>query len=94
MTVLRRNLVPLTVLEPWVARLAAGAATRRAATTATRSSPAATPRRSCGRCTCSCRSGPQPPEVRSDLLLVVLVDALRRPTRYLDLALTNGPTCG
>ena len=66
------------VLEPWVApaRPPRPARRRRRTTTATRSSPAATPRPSCGRSTSSSRSAPEPPEVRSDLLLV-LVDALR-----------------
>ena len=79
MAVLRRNLVPLRVLEPWIARLAA--ARRRtpavATTTATRSSSRGNAEAlPAGAATCSSRSAPRPPEVRSDLLLV-LVDALR-----------------
>ena len=57
--VLHRNLVPLSVLEPWVGRLA-NAGTGVGGRT-TRSRPATTCRRSCGRCTCSwswARTGP------------------------------------
>ena len=49
---------------------------RAAASPPTRSCGAATPRRSCARCTSSCCCRPTPPEIRSDLLLV-LGDALR-----------------
>ena len=77
MEVLRRNLVPLRVLEPWIARLAAAAGTARVVRRPRPvPAPAATPRRSCARSTSSSRSAPEPPEVRSDLLLV-LVDALQ-----------------
>ncbi|MXG91702.1 DUF2785 domain-containing protein [Nocardioides sp. YIM 123512] len=81
MAVLRRGIVSLRVLEPWIARLAAagrptedrdGAADHRR-----------DPRLDTGNAQAFLRSlylqlalGPRPPEVRSDLLLVV-VDALR-----------------
>lgn len=78
MAVLRRGIVSLRVLEPWIARLAAAAqpadhqpADRR------------DPRLDSGNAQAFLRSlylqlalGPRPPDVRSDLLLVV-VDALR-----------------
>ena len=51
MAILRRNLVPLSVIEPWVARITAAARARSGV--ATRSWSAATPRPSCGRSTCS-----------------------------------------
>lgn len=74
--VLRRNVVPLRVLEPWIARVAAGArlGSARGATD---------PYLSCGNAEQFLRSlylqlslGSQPPQLRSDLLLVV-VDALK-----------------
>lgn len=76
MKVLRRNRVPLQVLEPWIARLGAAAATR---------SPHEDrdPFLAGGNAEAFLRSlylqlslGPQPPDVRSDLLLVV-VDMLK-----------------
>ena len=76
MKVLRRNRVPLRVLEPWIARLAAAAATRS-------SDDDRDPYLAGGNAEAFLRSlylqlslGPLPPEVRSDLLLVV-VDALK-----------------
>lgn len=67
--VLRRDLVPLTVVEPWVARI--GAST-------------AVPAPDAGNAEAFLRAlylqlalGPNPPEVRADLLLT-LVDVLRR----------------
>ena len=57
MSVLRRNLLSLKVIEPWIARLAAVGGPPRRTTTATRTWSAATPRRTCGRCTCSSPSG-------------------------------------
>lgn len=75
MRVLRRNLVPLTVLEPWVARVVQTA--RR------RTSEDRDPFLLVGNAQAFLRAlylqlaiAPQPPQVRSDLLLV-LVDALR-----------------
>jgi hypothetical protein len=77
MHVLRRNVVPLRVLEPWIARLGAAAATR--ASYADRD-----PYLVGGNAEAFLRSlylqlslGTKPPQVRSDLLLVV-VDVLKR----------------
>jgi hypothetical protein len=74
--VLRRNIVSLRVIEPWVARLAAAAATMT-------STEDRDPFLLSGNAEAFLRAlylqlaiGPRPPEVRSDLLLV-LVDALR-----------------
>jgi len=74
--VLRRNVVPLNVLEPWVARLVAMAGTRS-------SYDGRDPHLAGGNAEAFLRAlylqlalGPRPPVVRSDLLLVV-VDALR-----------------
>jgi len=74
--VLRRNAVPLRVLEPWIARLAAAAG-------ALSSYDDRDPYLRGGNAESFLRAlhlqlalGPRPPEVRSDLLLVV-VDALR-----------------
>jgi hypothetical protein len=80
MCVLRRNVVPLSVLEPWVARLAAAATARL---------PRGTdPFLHRGNSESFLRAlylqlalAPRPPAVRSDLLLV-LVDALRRTNPY------------
>jgi hypothetical protein len=76
MKVLRRNRVPLRVLEPWIARLAAAATPRS-------SHDDHDPYLAGGNAEAFLRSlylqlslGPLPPEVRSDLLLVV-VDALK-----------------
>jgi hypothetical protein len=76
MNVLRRNVVPLRVLEPWIARLTAAAATRS-------SYDDRDPHLVGGNAESFLRAlylqlslGPRPPQVRSDLLLVV-VDALR-----------------
>lgn len=75
MSVLRRNLVPLRVLEPWVARLVQSA--RR------RSTDNLDPFLAFGNAQAFLRAlhlhlslAPKPPEVRSDLLLI-MVDALR-----------------
>ena len=81
MDVLRRNRVPLQVLEPWVARIAATAS-------GTSGRPGAATERDpfmvAGNAEAFLRGlylqlalGPQRPELRSDLLLVV-VEALRR----------------
>lgn len=74
--VLRRDVVPLQVLEPWVARLAATASARS-------SYDDRDPHLAGGNAEAFLRAlylqlalGPRPPAVRSDLLLVV-VDALR-----------------
>jgi Protein of unknown function (DUF2785) len=76
MQVLHRDLVPLSVLEPWVARIAARAGVRAAY-------DGRDPYLVRGNAESFLRAlylqlalGPQPPAVRSDLLLVV-VDALR-----------------
>jgi hypothetical protein len=76
MNVLRRNVVPLRVLEPWIARLTAAAATRS-------SYDDRDPHLLGGNAEAFLRAlylqlslGARPPQVRSDLLLVV-VDALK-----------------
>lgn len=76
MAVLRRDRVPLQVLEPWIARLAASAAVRA-------SYDDRDPHLAGGNAEAFLRAlhlqlalAPEPPEVRADLLLVV-VDALR-----------------
>jgi hypothetical protein len=76
MNVLRRNVVPLRVLEPWIARLAAAAGTRS-------SYDDRDPYLVGGNAEAYLRAlylqlslGSRPPQVRSDLLLVVL-DALK-----------------
>ena len=83
MKVLRRNRVPLRVLEPWIARLGAAAST-------VASYNDRDPYLLGGNAEAFLRAlylqlslGPYPPEVRSDLLLVV-VDVLKRTNpRYL-----------
>jgi hypothetical protein len=80
MNVLRRNVVPLSVLEPWVVRLASAATAR---------APRGTdPFLRRGNSESFLRAlylqlalAPHPPAVRPDLLLVV-VDALRRTNPY------------
>jgi hypothetical protein len=79
LNVLRRDLVPLRMVEPWVARVA-GTARRRG-------SGGADPYLVSGNAQAFLRAlylhlslAPEPPEIRSDLLLV-LVDALRRTNR-------------
>ena len=76
MAILRRNVVPLRVLEPWIARIAAAAGTR--STYDDRD-----PYLAGGNAEAFLRAlylqlslGSRPPQVRSDLLLVV-VDALK-----------------
>jgi Protein of unknown function (DUF2785) len=76
MAVLRRNIVSLRVIEPWIARLAATASSRA-------SYDDRDPHLKGGNAESFLRAlhlqlalGPRPPEVRPDLLLV-LVDALR-----------------
>jgi Protein of unknown function (DUF2785) len=74
--ILRRDLVPLSVVEPWVARIAGAAGTMS-------SSGDRDPYLASGNAEAFLRAvylqlalGPQPPAIRSDLLLV-LVDVLR-----------------
>ena len=76
MNVLRRNIVPLTLVEPWVARIAAGAEHAYDGESDPFLPDGERRRRSCGPCTSSSRSRPSPPEIRPDLLLV-LMSALR-----------------
>ena len=83
MAVLRRNLVPLRVIEPWIARIAG--------TAAQRTPSDVDPFLARGNAQAFLRAlylqlslAPAPPDVRSDLLLV-LVDALRRTNPH-DLA--------
>lgn len=80
MNILRRNVVPLHVLEPWIARLAAAAGTRA-------SYDDRDPHLVGGNAEAFLRAlylqlslGSRPPQVRSDLLLVV-VDALKATNR-------------
>ena len=82
MAVLRRELVPLRVLEPWVARIAAAAGTMSV-------HDGRDPHLVGGNAEAFLRAlylqlslGGHPPQVRSDLLLVV-VDALRATNRML-----------
>ena len=75
--VLRRNVLPLAVLEPWVARVA-GAATRPESASDRAAWALATNAQSFLRSLqLQLALGPVQPEVRSDLLLV-LIEALRR----------------
>jgi hypothetical protein len=74
--VLRRDLVPLTVVEPWVNRIAA-AATHGPGEDADPYHRSANPEAFLRALYLQLAIGPKPPAVRSDLLLV-LVDALRR----------------
>lgn len=85
--VLRRNVVPLRVLEPWIARIAAGAALRQRADDRD-------PYLAAGNAESFLRAlylqlslGARPPQLRSDLLLVV-VDALKS-TNHAYLAATS-----
>ena len=78
MAILRRNLVPLSVIEPWVARITAAARARSGGRDPflVRGNPEAFLRA----LYLQLALAPRPPDVRSDLLLV-LVDALSAPTR-------------
>ena len=80
MAVLRRDVVPLRVIEPWIARISASAATRS-------SYDDRDPYLAGGNAEAFLRAlylqlslGARPPQVRSDLLLVV-VDALKTTNR-------------
>ncbi|MDQ1103283.1 hypothetical protein QE364_001696 [Nocardioides zeae] len=76
MRVLRRNVLPLTVVEPWVRRIAA----RATAYPSERQDPylvTGNPEAFLRALHLQLALAPQPPQVRSDLLLV-LVDALRQ----------------
>jgi hypothetical protein len=75
MTVLRRNIVPLSVVEPWVARIAAGA-TRPAGGGADPFLATANPEAFLRALHLQLAIAPAPPEIRPDLLLVVMA-ALR-----------------
>jgi hypothetical protein len=75
--VLRRNLLPLSVLEPWVARVAAAAGPAGPDVDRAVSVAAANAQAFLRSLHLRLALGPQPPEVRADLLLVV-IDALRR----------------
>ena len=79
MAVLRRNLVPLRVIEPWIARLAAAARGRAGGRDpfVVRGNPEAFLRA----LYLQLSLAPRPPDVRSDLLLV-LVDALKRTNPF------------
>lgn len=77
LAVLRRNLVPLSVLEPWVARIAGAAGPPGTATDRDTGLAHAHPQLFLRALYLQLALGPKPPEVRSDLLLVV-VEALRR----------------
>lgn len=74
--VLRRDLVPLSVVEPWVNRIAA-AATRGPGEDADPYQRSANPEAFLRALYLALAIGPRPPAIRSDLLLV-LVEALRR----------------
>jgi hypothetical protein len=79
MAILRRNLVPLRVLEPWIARLGAAARARAGGRDPflVRGNPEAFLRA----LYLQLALAPRPPDVRSDLLLV-LVDVLKRTNPY------------
>jgi hypothetical protein len=76
MAVLRRNAVALSVLEPWVARIAARAAPAATGSDATAAVVAANAQSSLRALHLRLALGQQQPDVRADLLLVV-IDALR-----------------
>jgi hypothetical protein len=79
MSILRRNLVPLSVIEPWVARITAAARARAGDRDPflVRGNPEAFLRA----LYLQLAIAPRPPDVRSDLLLG-LVDALKRTNPY------------
>ncbi len=76
MRILRRNLVPLQVLEPWIARLGAAAGTRSAHDGQDPYLPGGNAEAFLRALYLQLSLAPKPPEVRADLLLVV-VQALR-----------------
>ena len=76
MKVLRRDLVPLRVLEPWIARLGAAAGTRSSYDDRDPFLPGGNAEAFLRSLYLQLSLGAQPPEVRSDLLLVV-VDTLK-----------------
>ncbi len=76
MKVLRRNLVPLSVVEPWIARLAARAGSRDLAGDRDPFLEGGNAQAFLRALYLQLSLGQRPPEIRSDLLLVV-VDALR-----------------
>lgn len=91
LAVLRRNQVPLSVAEPWVARIAAAAVPPSATDTVEShlTRPTTDPMRVRGNAEAFLRAlylqlalGVRQPEIRSDLLLVV-VDALKRSNPHL-----------
>jgi hypothetical protein len=75
--VLRRNVLPLSVLEPWVARVAAAATQPEGADDRAARAVAANAQAFLRALHLQLALGPVQPEVRSDLLLV-LIEALRR----------------
>ncbi|MBF4160880.1 DUF2785 domain-containing protein [Nocardioides acrostichi] len=84
LAVLRRDLVPMSVLEPWIERLLTAATMDPASVEDTGADPyAATHNAEAFLRALYLRLaiGPRPPEVRGDLVLV-LVDALRRSTPW------------
>ena len=81
MQILRRDLVGLDVLEPWVARLAGARRARPPRATTTRTSSPATCSPTCARCTSRWRWRRGPPACRADLLLVLIDAAASRRTR-------------
>jgi uncharacterized protein DUF2785 len=86
MKVLRRNRVPLRVLEPWIARLGAAAATRSSYSDRDPFLLGGNAEQFLRALYLQLSLAPQPPEVRSDLLLVV-VDTLKSTNpHYLRLA--------
>jgi Protein of unknown function (DUF2785) len=76
MSVLRRNVVPLRVLEPWIARLAAAAGRRSSYDDRDPYLPGGNAQAFLRALYLQLSLGTRPPQMRSDLLLVV-VDALK-----------------
>ena len=88
MAVLRRNLVPDSVVEPWIARVAAAPTRRQPRRAATPTRPPTTPSSSCASLYLQLALGPEPPADRADLILV-LVDALRATNPFYARPLTR-----